>query len=258
MSLTTRRALALMGAAVLGLGVAGCSATPDGPAAGGSSSDIASLVQADQTTEYDAVTDELGQPTVPDGAKVCYVTRTLSNEYWSFVAQGVENRAKELGIQSQIFAVNDEASITEQLDKAKSALTQGCSILLASPISATGLDSVFSDALAQGVPVVVLNDAKGTLPGVVYSGPDSLVTGASAADFLAEKLPRAARSPWSRATPFVERAQPRRGLQERVGEAPRPQPGGFSNGQLGPDEGSGHRHRDAHGQPRPQGVLRPE
>lgn len=70
MSLTTRRALALMGAAVLGLGVAGCSATPDGPAAGGSSSDIASLVQADQTTEYDAVTDELGQPTVPDRVRV--------------------------------------------------------------------------------------------------------------------------------------------------------------------------------------------
>ncbi len=36
----------------------------------------------------------------------------------------------------------------------------------------------------------MLNDAKGTLPGVVYSGPDSLVTGASAADFLAEKLPQ--------------------------------------------------------------------
>ena len=190
MSLTTRRALAVVGAAALGLGVAGCSATPDGPAGGGSSSNIVSLVQADQTTEYDKVTAELGQPTVPDNAKVCYVTRTLSNEYWSFVAQGVQNRAKELGVESQVFAVNDEASITEQLDKAKSALTQGCSVLLASPISATGLDSVFSDALAQGVPVVVLNDAKGTLPGVVYSGPDSLITGKSAADYLAEKLPQ--------------------------------------------------------------------
>jgi ABC-type sugar transport system substrate-binding protein len=185
-----RRALALLGVVALGAGIAGCSATPDGTGAAASDgADIAALVQADDVRPYDEMLDELGEPTVPDGAKVCYVTRTLSNEYWAFVAEGVENRAEELGVDVQVFAVNDEASITEQLDKAKSALTQGCSVLLASPISATALDSVFSDAIAQGVPVVVLNDAKGTLEGVVYSGPDSLVTGRTAADYIAEKLP---------------------------------------------------------------------
>ncbi len=192
MSRTILRSSAVAAAAVFAVGLAGCSATPDGPAAGGSSegsANITSLVQTDGVTPYDDVLKSLGAPTVPADATVCYVTRTLSNEYWSFVADGVEKRAKELGMKSQIFAVNDESSITEQLDKAKSALNQNCSILLASPISATGLDSVFTEALAKGVPVAVLNDAKGTLPGVVYSGPDALITGETAADYIAEKLP---------------------------------------------------------------------
>lgn len=191
MSRTTLRTSAVVAAAVVAVGLAGCSATPDGPAAGGAegAADITSLVQSDDVTAYDDVLDSLGEPEVPEGATVCYVTRTLSNEYWSFVADGVEKRAEELGMKSQIFAVNDESSITEQLDKAKSALNQNCSILLASPISATGLDSVFSEALGRGIPVAVLNDAKGTLPGVVYSGPDALITGETAADYLAKQLP---------------------------------------------------------------------
>lgn len=178
--------LATMAAATLIL--TGCSANPDGDPSG-PSSDIAALVNQDGKETYDSLLSSLGQPAVPAGTKVCYVTRTLSNEYWAFVAAGVENRAKELGAEVQIFAVNDEASITEQLDKAKSALTQGCTVLLASPISATALDSVFTEALAKGVPAVVLNDAKGTLPGVIYSGPDALTTGRTAANYIAEKLP---------------------------------------------------------------------
>ncbi|GAA1937665.1 substrate-binding domain-containing protein [Microbacterium aoyamense] len=189
MTRTTKIALAVFAAAALGVGVAGCTATPDGGGGAAGEGDIVSLVQADDVQPYEDALGSLGEPEVPDGTKICYVTRTLSNEYWSLVADGVENRAKELGAEVQIFAVNDEASITEQLDKAKSALTQGCTVLLASPISATGLDSVFTDALAQGVPAIVLNDAKGTLPGVVYSGPDSLTTGRTAADYLAEQLP---------------------------------------------------------------------
>ena len=75
--------------------------------------------------------------------KLCYVTRTLANEFWGYERDGFEAEAKKLGVQFQTYAVNDESSITEQLDKAQSAMNQGCSAILASPISATALDSVF-------------------------------------------------------------------------------------------------------------------
>jgi ABC-type sugar transport system substrate-binding protein len=164
-----------------------CSATPGGGSA--SSANIASLVQADQKTDIADVEKSLGDPSAKSDTKLCYVTRTLANEFWGFEREGFESEAKKLGVQYQTFAVNDESSITEQLDKAQSALNQGCSAILASPISATALDSVFKAALAKGVPAIVLNDAKSTLPGVVYIGPDAEAIGHTAADYIAKQLP---------------------------------------------------------------------
>jgi ABC-type sugar transport system substrate-binding protein len=182
--------LATAAAALLPL--AACTATPEGNSSGGagaSTANIASLVQADQKTAIDDVQKSLGDPAVKPNTKLCYVTRTLANEFWGFERTGFEAEAQKLGVQVQTFAVNDESSITEQLDKAQSALNQGCSAILASPISATALDSVFTAALAKGIPAVVLNDAKGTTPGVVYVGPDAEAIGQTAADYIAEQVP---------------------------------------------------------------------
>ncbi|OUE09655.1 D-allose-binding periplasmic protein precursor [Clavibacter michiganensis] len=193
MKLPSRPArLTLAGLASIAL-LAGCTASPDGdaPAGGatGSGTDIASLVDASAKSTVDEVKSSLGEPTAPDGTKLCYITRTLSNEFWGYERDGFENEAKRLGVDYQTFDVTDESSITEQLDKAKSALNQGCSAILASPISATGLDSVFQSALAAGIPAIVLNDAKTELPGVVYVGPDATTIGGTAADYIAEELP---------------------------------------------------------------------
>lgn len=172
--------------------LAACSATPDGPAGqpAESGGDLVSLVDAAAKTPITDLKASLGEPAAPDAdTKLCYITRTLSNEFWGFERDGFEAEAKRLGVNYQTFDVTDESSITEQLDKAKSAANQGCSALLASPISATGLDTVFTEALAQNVPVVVLNDAKGNIPGSVYVGPDALTIGETAADYIASKLP---------------------------------------------------------------------
>lgn len=76
-----------------------------------------------------------------DGVTFCYVTCTLSNEFWGFERDGFEARAKELGVEYKTFDVTDESSITKQLDKAKSAANQACHSILALPISATGLET---------------------------------------------------------------------------------------------------------------------
>ena len=170
--------LATAAAALLPLGA--CTATPGGEPARVPvrSTNIASLVKADQKTDIAEVEKSLGAPKVKPDTKLCYVTRTLANEFWGFERTGFESEAKKLNVPFQTFAVNDESSITEQLDKAQSAMNQGCTAMLASPISATALDSVFTAALAKGVPAIVLNDAKGTVPGVVYVGPDAETIGA--------------------------------------------------------------------------------
>jgi ABC-type sugar transport system substrate-binding protein len=172
------------------LALTACTATPGGSSGNSSgSADITSLVQADQKTDIADLAKTLGAPKAKSGVKLCYVTRTLANEFWGYEVGGFEAEAKKLGVQYQTFAVNDESSISEQLDKAQSASNQGCSALLASPISATALDSVFKASLAKGVPAIVLNDAKSSVPGVVYVGPDAETIGESAADYLAKQLP---------------------------------------------------------------------
>ncbi|WP_166788259.1 substrate-binding domain-containing protein [Cryobacterium sp. MDB2-33-2] len=178
------------GVALIGL-LAGCTATAEvgTPSTSGGGSDITALVDASAKTPIADLQKTLGAPVVPQGAKLCYITRTLSNEFWGFERDGFEAEAKKLGVAYQTFDVTDESSITEQLDKAKSAANQGCTALLASPISATALDTVFTAALADGVPSIILNDAKGTIPGVVYVGPDATTIGTTAADYIAAKLP---------------------------------------------------------------------
>jgi ABC-type sugar transport system substrate-binding protein len=182
-----RRISAVALAAAAAVQLAACSATPDSEAA--ASSSIVGLVDANAKTPVEDLQAGLGAPAAPDGVKLCYVTRTLSNEYWSFERDGFEQEAQKLGVDFQTYAVNDESSITEQLDKAQSALNQDCDALLASPISATALDSVYNRALSAGKPAIILNDAKGTVPGVVYVGPDAKVIGKTAADYIAERLP---------------------------------------------------------------------
>lgn len=192
MSSTNVKRLTLMAvAATTGvMALSACTATPGGSSGNNSTStDITSLVQADQKTDLAEVVKTLGAPKPKSGVKLCYVTRTLANEFWGFEVGGFEAEAKKLGVQYQTFAVNDESSISEQLDKAQSAMNQGCSALLASPISATALDAVFKSALSKGVPAIVLNDARSTVPGVVYIGPDAETIGETAADFIAKQLP---------------------------------------------------------------------
>jgi ABC-type sugar transport system substrate-binding protein len=187
----TLRPIVVVAAAATALVLSACSSSPTGSSStkSGSSTSVADLVQAGQKTEIAALTTSLGAPTAKSGVKLCYVTRTLANEFWGYERDGFEAEAKKLGVKYQTYAVNDESSISEQLDKAQSAMNQGCSAILASPISATALDTVFKAALAKGIPAIVLNDAQGTLPGVVYVGPDATTIGQTAADYIAKSLP---------------------------------------------------------------------
>ena len=160
-----------------------------GSAAGGSSTDMVSLVQADQKTAIDEVTTSRSasrrSSRTPSSATSPGRWPTSSGAS----SARLRGEAKKLGVDYQTFAVNDESSITEQLDKAQSAMNQGCT---AHPGLADLRDRPgqrVPAALAKGVPAIVLNDAKGTVPGVVYVGPDAETIGATAADYIATQLP---------------------------------------------------------------------
>ena len=80
------------------LSVAACTATPGGGSStggsGASTANIASLVQADQKTTIDDVQKSLGDPTAKPDTKLCYVTRTLANEFWASSATASSRRRR--------------------------------------------------------------------------------------------------------------------------------------------------------------------
>ncbi|WP_103064082.1 substrate-binding domain-containing protein [Actinomyces qiguomingii] len=203
--------LAVLCAAVASLGLLGSCTPADEGGSGGSGDgvDVVSLVDAEGKTPIEDIEGELGEPTAGSDIRLCYITRTLSNEYWSFERDGFEEAAKEYGVEYETYAVNDEASITEQLDKAQSAMRSGCSAILASPISATALDSVFENAISQGIPVIILNDAASSVTGTVYVGPDATTIGATAAHYIAEQLPNGGKVAMIEGDPGSSNAQNR-------------------------------------------------
>src|SRR5688500_8742754 len=83
--------------------LAACSATPEGAPAGQvpQSGDLVSLVDASAKTPIKDVKASLGEPTGSPDTKLCYITRTLSNEFWGFERDGFEAEAKRLGVKYQ-------------------------------------------------------------------------------------------------------------------------------------------------------------
>ena len=197
---------------------------------------IVSLVDGSARMTIADLDVALGTPKAPQGAKFAYVTRTL-NEYWIYETEGYKAEAKQLGVDAQVYDVINESSITEQLDKAKGVVTQGCSALLASPISATALDSVFKTVLDKGIPAIILNDARGSVPGVVYVGPDAMSIGAMAAEYIAKNLPGGGKVAMVEGDPVLECKKPWSGIQEGAGEASQPESGCLADCHVGHQSG---------------------
>jgi len=89
--------LAVLATAAALIPLGACTATPGG-GGGNSSTNIASQVQAYQKTDIAEVEKSLGAPTVKPKTKLCYVTRTLANEFWGFERGGFDSEAKKLNV----------------------------------------------------------------------------------------------------------------------------------------------------------------
>lgn len=130
---------------------------------------------------------------IPKPAKhyhFAYVTKTLVNEFWVAVAQGIRQEAARYGIQVDVQAAKDESSLTEQLSIGQTMLGSGkYDALLLSPQSGTNMLSVVQAAAAKHIPTVIIDDAR-TDGANTYVGTDQVMIGKRAAQFLEGHLPK--------------------------------------------------------------------
>lgn len=153
---------------------ASCSAYPTGAAD--------HVESADLEAKFGAI------PAPKPGLRFAYVTKTLINQFWQDVASGIKSEAAKHGVQADIQAAKDEASLVEQLNLAQTMLSQKPDALLLSPQSDSNLAPVIEAARKLNIPTVIIDDARTEGAGS-YIGTDQVQIGAKAATFLHETFP---------------------------------------------------------------------
>lgn len=98
-------------------------------------------------------------PEVPEDTRVGGVSKTLTNEYWRSLGEGYANIAEVHGVEFVYQAAANEGDQLGQLSIAETLLTQGFNALLLSPQTDANLLPAYEAAVAQGVPVLNVNDA---------------------------------------------------------------------------------------------------
>ncbi|MFK7881782.1 substrate-binding domain-containing protein [Roseobacter sp.] len=98
-------------------------------------------------------------PDVPEGTRVGGVSKTLTNEYWRSLGEGYASMADAHGVEFVYQAAANEGDQLGQLSIAETLITQGFDALLLSPQTDANLLPAYETAIAQGVPVLNVNDA---------------------------------------------------------------------------------------------------
>ena len=86
-----------------------------------------------------------------DKQTVAYIAPSLDISYWQWVAYGVKQRAKELGMDYVEFT--SENSPAKQMDNVRTALTRGVTAIVMGPVSSTSTPPVLRLLKEKSVPV---------------------------------------------------------------------------------------------------------
>ena len=86
--------------------------------------------------------------------KIAAVLKTLANPYWVVMADGIEARAAELGVEVTVQAATDESAIDEQTTILQTMSGQDFNCFLVAPITGTNLIQPLVDVTAAGLPIV--------------------------------------------------------------------------------------------------------
>lgn len=119
-------------------------------------------------------------------ATIGFSISTLNNPFFVSVKDGVEAKAKELGVNVKIVdAQNDPA---KQANDVADLLQQGVSVLLVNPVDSAAISTSVEAANKANIPVIALDRSadKGTIASLVAS--DNVKGGEMAAEYIIKKL----------------------------------------------------------------------
>lgn len=123
------------------------------------------------------------------GLRLGAVLKYFGNPYWQLLAEGMDERARQLGVRLDIRAAASEDDQEGQRRTAMDLLDRGCDVLLVSPQTDLNLAPVVERARRAGVIVLNVNDA--VLPDAEHwVGPNQRDNGVRVGRWLRERLPQ--------------------------------------------------------------------
>ena len=129
-------------------------------------------------------------------AEVAIVLKTLSNPFWVSMKEGIEKEAAAQGIKVDIFAVNSEEDVQEQLKLLEDLIGKGYKAIGVAPLSPVNLIPGIVEANKKGIYVVNIdekidmNQLKASGGSVLaFVTTDNVKVGAKGAEYIISKLP---------------------------------------------------------------------
>ncbi|RRD39201.1 D-allose transporter substrate-binding protein [Leptotrichia sp. OH3620_COT-345] len=147
--------------------------------------------------EKEAKESESGKSNTGTGkAEVAIILKTLSNPFWVSMKEGIEKEAAVQGVKVDIFAVNSEEDVQEQLKLLENLMRKGYKAIGVAPLSPVNLIQGIVEANKKGIYVVNIdekidmNQLKASGGSVLaFVTTDNVKVGAKGAEYIVSKLP---------------------------------------------------------------------
>jgi len=145
---------------------------------------------------YSDISDIVNKVYVEDRPlKIGFVMKTLVNEYWSTVKQGIDEeiarmQAEGIKIEADVQAGASDSDKEGQLAILRSMINQKYDVIVVCPISDANLTPGIEEAIAAGIPIVSMNTYFDKEPYVpYYIGASFYAQGQTAAEWIAKNNP---------------------------------------------------------------------
>lgn len=119
--------------------------------------------------------------------KVAAVLKTLNNQYWQGIAEGIRAGARDFGADVTIQAATTEVDPTQQLTIAQTLIGRQFDAYIFSPETVSNLTPAILQLQDNCVPIVNTDDAR--IGATTYVGPNHELYGSQVADLFASRLP---------------------------------------------------------------------
>lgn len=111
----------------------------------------------DSAAQADTAGTEAATGTSGDTKHIKVVLKTLSSEYWSYVAKGCEAAGKDLGVDVKVIGATSETAYDEQIQIIETTLSAGdCDAMVVAPLQA---DTVAKQIANVSIPIIAIDTA---------------------------------------------------------------------------------------------------